>query len=142
MFYSNERTHLRVGVAVVVSGVLKRTANRRTEDGVRWKEALEALSTATGQLNSLKTAAGTFTESTITLDPKEFFSTVCVRERNVLHVAHPAGRPITFKPAWRCMLACVYCHPPLPDFMAARCWREAISSLSAVASDSGRWQCA
>ncbi|CAM9651991.1 unnamed protein product, partial [Ectocarpus sp. 8 AP-2014] len=48
----------------------------RTEDGVRWKEALEALTTATGQLNSLKTAAGTFTESTITLDPKEFFSTV------------------------------------------------------------------
>ncbi|CAN0021824.1 unnamed protein product, partial [Ectocarpus fasciculatus] len=48
----------------------------RTEDGVRWKEALEALTTAAGQLNSLKTATGAFTESTITLDPKEFFSTV------------------------------------------------------------------
>ena len=47
---------------------------RRNEDGVRWEEALEALTEATGQLDSLKTRWGSFTEACITEDPKVFFS--------------------------------------------------------------------
>eukprot|EP00752_Nemacystus_decipiens_P004954 g4507.t1 len=48
----------------------------RNEDGIRWEEALEALTEATGQLNSLKTKWGSFTEACITEDPTGFFSKV------------------------------------------------------------------
>lgn len=43
---------------------------------MRWEEALEALTAAAGQLDSLKTRWGDFTEACITEDPRGFFSKV------------------------------------------------------------------